>query len=68
MEEKTYEIEIEEILQRVVEIKANSLEEAIEKVKDKYNNEDIVLDYSDYFETKFNEYNKMKPRTRYKER
>ena len=57
MKEKIYEIEIEEALQRVVKVKAFNLSEAIDKVKDKYDNEEIVLDASDYIDTKFNEYN-----------
>lgn len=53
---KLYEIEIEEILQKVVKIKANSLEEAIDIAKEKYSNEEYVLDYQDYKNTEFREY------------
>ena len=45
---KEYEIEIEETLQKVVKIKANSLNEAINIAKEKYSNEEYILDYQDY--------------------
>ena len=45
---KNYEIEIEEILQRVVKVKADSLEEAIDKVEERYRKEQYVLDYNDF--------------------
>lgn len=51
-----YEIEIEELLQKVVKIKANSLEEAIDIAKEKYSNEEYILDYQDYKDTEFREY------------
>ncbi len=51
---KKYDIEIEEILRRVISIDANNIDEAIDKVREKYNNEEIVLDSSDYCETSFN--------------
>lgn len=53
---KNYEIEIEETLQKVVKINANSLEEAIEIAREKYLNEEFVLDYQDYKNTDFREY------------
>ena len=42
-----FQIEIEEISQRVETVKANNLEEALEKIEDKYNAGEIVLDYED---------------------
>ena len=51
-----YEIEIEETLQKVVKINANSLEEAIDIAREKYSNEEFVLDYQDYKNTDFREY------------
>ena len=51
-----YEIEIEETLQKVVKIKANSLNEAINIAKEKYSNEEYILDYQDYKGTEFREY------------
>lgn len=43
-----YSIEIEEILQRNVKVEAETEEEAIKKVKEMYNNEEIILDYNDF--------------------
>ena len=42
-----FKIEITETLQRIVEVEANNLSEAISKVADTYDNEEIVLDYND---------------------
>ena len=53
---KIYEIEIEEILQRVVKVKANSLDEAIDKVENRYKNEKYVLDDNDFKDVQFREY------------
>ena len=53
MNESTFEIEIEETLLRIIEIQASSFEEALSKAKKKYYNEEIVLDYSDHYDTKF---------------
>lgn len=39
---KNYEIEIEETLQKVVKINANSLKEAIDIAREKYSNEEFV--------------------------
>ena len=47
---KQFEIEIEEILQRVINVDADSEEEAIRIVKEKYRNEEIVLDELDFKE------------------
>lgn len=48
---KTFTIEIKEFLSMIVDIEANSEEEAISIVKTMYRNEEIVLDYSDYVTT-----------------
>ena len=53
---KDYEIEIEETLQKIVKINANSLEEAIDIAREKYSNEEFVLDYQNYKNTDFREY------------
>lgn len=53
---KVYEIEIEELLQKVVKVEANSLEEAIDIAREKYSNEEYVLDYQDHKDTEFREY------------
>lgn len=44
----TYNIEITEVLQRLIRIEANSKEEAIKLAKGKYQKEEIVLDYNDF--------------------
>lgn len=41
-------VEIKEVLARVVEIEANSKEEALEKASQMYYNEEIVLDDGDF--------------------
>ena len=54
---KEYAIEIEEILQRICIVEANSLEEAISIIEKRYDNEEIELTYiEDYKETNFREY------------
>lgn len=53
---KFYNIEIEEILQRVVKVKADSLSEAIEKVEERYRDEEYVLNENDFKGVEFREY------------
>lgn len=48
-----YRIDIKEILLKTVEVETDNHFEAIEKVKKKYNNGDIVLDASDHLDTDF---------------
>ncbi len=69
---KTYKIEVEEILQNVYDIEANSLEEAIDIAEEKYRSEEIVLDYNALKETNFREFKdeieKEKPKNKERER
>lgn len=51
-----FQIEVEEILQRVVDVEADSLEEALDKVDEQYHSEEIVLDYEDHKGTEIREY------------
>lgn len=44
---QTYKIAVQEQLTRIVEIQSDSEKKAIGMVKEMYQNEDIVLDYSD---------------------
>lgn len=44
---KKYEIEVREILSRVIEVEAESEREAQEKVQFAYDSEEIVLDWND---------------------
>ena len=53
---KIYEIEIEEVLQKVVKVKADSLDEAIDKVQERYKNEKYVLDYNDFKGVEFRKF------------
>lgn len=53
---KTYQIEVEEVLQKVYEIEASSLEEALNIAEEKYNNEEIVLPPESIQETNFREF------------
>ena len=53
---KVYQIEVEEILQNVYEIEANSLEEALDIAEEKYINQEIELDYNCLKETNFREF------------
>lgn len=50
---KTYFVEVIETLSRKVEVEANDTSEAIEKVKNMYHDEEIVLDNEDYQDTEF---------------
>lgn len=56
MERKIFKIEIEEILQKVYDIEATSVEEAINIAEEKYHNEEYVLDYNSLQETNFREF------------
>lgn len=51
--EKEFEVIIDEILSRIVTIKAKSEEEAYQKVKELYENEEIVLDDNDFLNVEF---------------
>lgn len=54
--QKDYEIEIVETLQRVVKVKADSYDEALDIVTEKYKNEEIILDENDFVGADFSEY------------
>ncbi len=53
MAKKKFTVEITETLQRQVEVTANSAEEAENIVREKYRNEEIVLDYQDFVDNEF---------------
>lgn len=53
---RKYKIEIKEISTRIVEQQARDLETALEKVREKYDREDIVLDYDDFNYVEFKKY------------
>ena len=49
---KTYKVVVTETLQRTITINADNEGEALDKVQEMYDNEEIVLDSSDYQDTK----------------
>ena len=51
-----FKIEMTETLQKAIEVSASSLDEAVEIIKNKYNNGEIVLDSNDYIDTVIEEY------------
>jgi hypothetical protein len=53
MEMKTFKIEVQELLARVVEVESNNLQEAMTNVQEKYRKAEIVLDYNDFVEANF---------------
>lgn len=59
---QVFQIEIKEVLQKVVKVKANSLDEAFDIVQEKYDKEEYVLDYEDFKGVEFREY-KDEPET-----
>jgi hypothetical protein len=52
----TYTIEITETLQRIVEIEAASLDDAISEIRKQYKDEEIILDSNDCVETDISEF------------
>lgn len=57
---KTFKIEVQEFLSRIIEIKAKAenVDEAISKIKKMYQSEKIILDSDDYVKTEINELSK----------
>lgn len=53
---KIYHVEIEEILQNVYDIEANSYEEAEEFARERYRNEEYILEAETLKETNFREF------------
>ena len=53
---KTYKIEVEEILQRIIEVQAVDKYEALEKIHEMYHEGALVLDYSDFKSVEIKEY------------
>ena len=45
---ETFKVEIQELLSRIVEVEANSIDEALDKVNQLYRNQEIVLDSNDF--------------------
>jgi len=53
---KTFEFEVKESLSRIIEVEAETENDAYLKVKEMYKNEEIVLDSSDYLDTEINKF------------
>ena len=56
----TYKIEITETLQRQIEVEESSKEEALKKIKEQYQNQEIVLNENDYVDTEYSYIEKIK--------
>ena len=56
----TYKIEITETLQRQIEVEASSKEEALKKIKEQYQNQEIVLNENVYVDTEYYYIEKIK--------
>ena len=52
---KTFYISVTETLNKIVEVQAESSEEALRKAEDAYYNGEIELDYNDMVDTDFND-------------
>ncbi len=50
-----FKIEVKETLSKVIEIEAENVEEAIQKVSKFYKDEEIILDSEDYLDTSIKE-------------
>ncbi|MGN0390798.1 MAG: DpnD/PcfM family protein [Wujia sp.] len=67
----SYEIEIQELLSRIVTVEADSTEEAVNKVQRMYEKEQIILDAEDVKEVNIKKYEDrliINPRSREKQR
>jgi len=53
---KTFKIEIQEFLSKIIEIEAENIDDAVSKAKEMYQKEEIVLDSDDYVTTEIKEY------------
>lgn len=51
-----FRVEVTEYLQRIIEVEADTVEEAVSKVEDDYAQEKIVLNYDDCKEFEIKEY------------
>ena len=59
---KTYKIEIQEFLSRVVEVEATDLGDAFCMINKQYNKAEIVLDYNDFVEVNFIDIESQSPK------
>lgn len=54
---ETFKVEIQELLARVVEVQAETIQDAFSKIKEQYKKAEIVLDYNDFAEVNFTDIN-----------
>lgn len=50
---ETFKVEVKETLSRIIEIQADSNEEALLRIEELYKKQEIVLDADDFVETEF---------------
>lgn len=55
---KTFEVLIIEVSSRIVKIEAENSDEALNQVIDLYDNQEIILDYTDFDDVEFRVLNK----------
>jgi hypothetical protein len=60
---ETYKIEIQELLARVVEVKAKSIEDAISIVSNNYKKAEIILNSNDYVSANFIDINEIETKS-----
>jgi len=53
---KIFQVQIVEVSNKVVEVEAENIENAIQIITEKYKSEEIVLDSTDFVEYKIDEY------------
>ncbi|MFV0531432.1 MAG: DpnD/PcfM family protein [Flavobacteriales bacterium] len=53
---ETFKIEIQEFLSKTIEVEAKNIDEAISKIKEMYQKEEIVLDSENYIGTEIAEF------------
>ena len=56
---KTFEIEVQEFLARVIKVKAETVDDAISIISNKYKKEEILLDNNDYIDVSFEDINSI---------
>lgn len=53
---KTFSIEIQELLSRVIDVEAENINEATSKIRKMYEMEEIVLDWADHVTTEIKKF------------
>lgn len=50
---KTYKVNIREVSERIVEVEAETEEDAVDKVEQLWQDSEIVIDYTDFVDVSF---------------